>query len=260
MVRVANVFTDDLKKTYRDLSLAVDGLSFGRPVAHVYNPLNYARNPAEQYLDKAGASHKEALFLGMNPGPWGMAQTGIPFGTVKLVRDWLEIEGPVGKPPDEHPKRPVLGFDETREEVSGTRFWGWARGHFGTADRFFDRFFVANYCPLVFMEQSARNRTPDKLPAAEKSELFRLCDVALREVVLTLKPTLIIGIGKFAEDRAISALAGLDVRIGRILHPSPASPMANRGWSQQAEKQLVQLGVHLPDGHLADSVINPGVD
>jgi single-strand selective monofunctional uracil DNA glycosylase len=236
---------DELKRIYRDLSLAIDGLVFNPPTTHVYNPLDYARNPAEQYLTKAGRNHKEVVFLGMNPGPWGMAQTGVPFGTVNMVRGWLKIEGPVGKPANEHPKRPVLGFDVQREEVSGSRFWGWACDRFGTADRFFQRFFVANYCPLVFMEQSGRNRTPDKLPQAEKIELFRLCDDALRQVVQTLSPKRVIGIGKFAEDRALSALAELDVRVGRVLHPSPASPIANRGGSEQAERQLAQLGVHL---------------
>jgi single-strand selective monofunctional uracil DNA glycosylase len=130
-----------------------------------------------------------------------------------------------------------------REEVSGTRFWGWARDNFGAPEHFFDRFFVANYCPLVFMEPSGRNRTPDKLPAAEKKELFRLCDNALRQLVQSLQPERIIGVGKFAEDRARAALQGMDIPIGRVLHPSPASPVANRGWAEQAEKQLEQLGV-----------------
>ena len=236
---------DKLKIIYQDLRMAVNGLQFGPPTTHVYNPLEYARNPAEQYLEKAGNSHKEVLFLGMNPGPWGMAQTGVPFGTVNMVRDWLQIEGPVGKPANENPKRPVLGFGVKREEVSGTRFWGWARDRFGTPEQFFSRFFVANYCPLVFMEQSGRNRTPDKLAAAERRELFRLCDDALKQVVYALQPERVIGIGKFAEDRAISALANTGVHIGRILHPSPASPIANRGWAPQAEKQLRELGVRL---------------
>lgn len=122
----------------------------------MYNPLEYAREPAEKYLELAGGSRREALFLGMNPGPWGMAQTGVPFGTVDLVRNWLGIEGRVDKPNPEHPRRPVLGFDVTREEISGQRFWGWARECFGTPDRFFERFFVANYCPLVFMEKSGK--------------------------------------------------------------------------------------------------------
>ena len=51
------------------------------------------------------------------------------------------------------------------------------------------------------------------------------------------------GVGAFAEQRAAQALAGIDVRIGRVLHPSPASPAANRGWSEAATRQLVELGV-----------------
>jgi len=237
------LLAEDLKIIYQDLSRAVDDLRFSEPTTHVYNPLNYARHPVEQYLDKAGMNTKEVLFLGMNPGPWGMAQTGVPFGTVSLVRDWLGIEGPVGAPPDEHPKRPVLGFNTAREEISGSRFWGWARDRFSTPTRFFERFFVANYCPLVFMEQSGRNRTPDKLPATEKRELFQLCDQALLRVVHVLEPDWVIGIGKFAEYRAIATLSDVNVRIGRILHPSPASPIANRGWAQQADNQLMDLGV-----------------
>lgn len=236
---------EQLKRVYRDLARAIDGLAFGPPVAHVYNPLEYARQTAEQYLDMSGGKRKEVLFLGMNPGPWGMAQTGVPFGTVKLVREWLGIEGPVGRPDHEHPRRPILGFALEREEVSGTRLWGWARDRFGMPERFFERFFVANYCPLVFMEPSGRNRTPDKLPAAEKAELFGHCDRALRRVVDILAPQRVVGIGKFAEDRARAALAGLDVRFGRILHPSPASPAANRGWSRQAEQQLTNLGINI---------------
>jgi single-strand selective monofunctional uracil DNA glycosylase len=237
------LIADELKSIYRDLSCAVDGLAFGPPTSHVYNPLDYARDPAEQFLDLVGASRKEVLLLGMNPGPWGMAQTGVPFGTASLVQDWLGIDGPVGKPPHEHPKRPIQGFAVQREEVSGSRLWGWARDRFVTPERFFERFFVANYCPLVFMEASGRNRTPDKLPAAEKEELFRHCDRALREVVGTLSIRLVVGVGKFAEDRARAALPDLDLRIGRVLHPSPASPAANRGWRQQAERQLATLGI-----------------
>jgi single-strand selective monofunctional uracil DNA glycosylase len=236
---------EQLKTIYRDLSRAVNGLTFGAPTAYVYNPLDYASNPAEQYLEQCGSNRKEVLFLGMNPGPWGMAQTGVPFGTVGLVRDWLGIEGPVGKPHEEHPRRPIEGFAVGREEVSGSRLWGWARERFGAPEPFFERFFVANYCPLVFMEASGRNRTPDKLPASEKDELFRHCDEALRAVVKALTPGRVVGIGKFAEDRARSALAGLELDFGRILHPSPASPAANRGWARQAEKQLLELGICL---------------
>jgi len=117
------LLTNELKGIYRELSASLEGLLFGPPTAVVYNPLDYARDPAEQYLQRAGAGQKEVVFLGMNPGPWGMAQTGVPFGTVSFVRDWMGIEGRVGKPADEHPKRPIEGFGIQREEISGSRFW-----------------------------------------------------------------------------------------------------------------------------------------
>lgn len=235
--------TAKLKEICAALSAEVSRLSFGAPVTHVYNPLDYARAPVGRYLELAGSAPKRAVFLGMNPGPYGMAQTGVPFGTVGMVRDWIGIDENVSKPANEHPKRPVLGFDCAREEVSGSRFWGWARERFGTAEAFFDRFFVANYCPLVFMEESGRNRTPDKLPVAERAGLFRHCDRAFQETVEALEPEIVIGVGKFAEDRAKALLAGSGVRTGRVLHPSPASPVANRGWAPQAEAQLAALGV-----------------
>ena len=182
----------------------------------------------------------------MNPGPWGMVQTGVPFGEIEHVRDWLGLEAPVARPAAEHPKRPIEGFSCSRREVSGRRLWGWARERFGTPERFFARFFVWNYCPLVFMEESGRNRTPDKLPVAERDPLFAACDRALAEAVEVLGVRRIVGIGKFAEGRAREALAGRDVEIGSILHPSPASPAANRGWAEQAEAGLAALGVELP--------------
>jgi single-strand selective monofunctional uracil DNA glycosylase len=229
----------------RALSERVGTLRFAEPVSCVYNPLDYARAPHELYLRRYGGGAKEVLLLGMNPGPFGMAQTGVPFGDVSMVRDWLRLDAPVGKPRDEHPKRPVLGFECRRTEVSGTRLWGWARDRFGTPERFFARFFVANYCPLAFMEASGANRTPDKLAAAEQQAVMAACDEALRDVVRVLTPRLVIGVGGFAERRARAALAGEPVAIGTILHPSPASPLANRGWAPTVERQLAELGVTL---------------
>ena len=232
-----------LKRIYRELSVELEALRFGQPTTHVYNPLVYANEPAEHYLERVSQGCLRAVFLGMNPGPWGMVQTGVPFGTVSIVRDWLGIKGAVGKPEPEHPRRPVEGFACAREEVSGARFWGWARDRFETPGAFFDRFFVANYCPLVFMESSGRNRTPDKLPVSEREALFRCCDRVLGRVIETVSPGMVVGVGAFAEGRARAVLEGSGVRVGRVLHPSPASPAANRGWREQAEKQLVKLGV-----------------
>jgi len=181
----------------------------------------------------------------MNPGPFGMAQTGVPFGEVAMVRDWLRIEAPVGKPEREHPERAVLGFACPRREVSGQRLWGWAKQRFGTPRRFFARFWVHNYCPLAFLAASGRNITPDKLPAGERRPLLAACDGALRRVVEQLRPQWVIGVGRWAEQRAQAALSEAPVRLGRIPHPSPASPLANRGWSAAAEAAFAALGVSL---------------
>ncbi|NXT22122.1 SMUG1 glycosylase, partial [Syrrhaptes paradoxus] len=91
---------------------------FGAPVAHVYRPLDYAWEPHCDYVRRYCRGPKSVLFLGMNPGPFGMAQTGVPFGESWHVREWLRVVGGVQKPPSEHPKRPVLGLSCQRSEVS----------------------------------------------------------------------------------------------------------------------------------------------
>lgn len=224
------------------LSEAVDRLHFSPPVSHVYNPLSYAWTPHELYLRRFGASRKKVVFLGMNPGPFGMVQCGVPFGEIAAVRDWMGIEAPVGKPASENPKRPIEGFACPRSEVSGRRLWGLFAQRFGTPDAFFAEHFVANYCPLAFFDLG-RNVTPDKLPASETIPLYAACDAHLREVVSAVQPDWVIGVGGFAEARAIEAIGRDKVRFGRVLHPSPASPAANRGWAEAATKQLVAQGV-----------------
>lgn len=235
-----------LVETSRALSREVDALSFGAPTTHVYDPLDYARGPAELYLERYGRGPKEALFVGMNPGPFGMAQTGVPFGDVAMVRDFLGIEAAVDKPRDEHPKRPVEGFACTRSEVSGTRLWGFVRARFASPEAFFARFFVWNYCPLVFMEASGANRTPDKLPKHEQAPLLAACDRALVDVVRALEVRVVVGVGAWATARARAALGEGGPTIGTVLHPSPASPRANRGWAEEATKDLRALGLAIP--------------
>ena len=219
-----------------DLRREVDTLSFAAPVTHVYNPLRYAWAPHRQYLERFGRGTKQAIFVGMNPGPWGMAQTGVPFGEIAMVRDWMGIAGKVSAPANEHPKRPVTGFACTRSEVSGKRVWSWAHRRFRTPEAFFERFFVWNYCPLSFMEESGRNRTPDKLDRGERASLFAVCDRALARVVRLLAPTQVVGIGRFAQMRCQQAVP--DAHVVVAPHPSPASPVANRGWEQVFEAAL----------------------
>ncbi len=225
------------------LARRLEGLRFSAPVAHVYNPLLYARAPILQYFHRYAASPKEVLFLGMNPGPFGMVQTGIPFGEVHAVGEYLRIDAPVLTPASMHPKRPVFGLACPRSEVSGRRLWGWVQGRYPEAGQFFLRHFVANYCPLAFMEPGGRNITPDKMNAGEAATLFKICDGALRELVLQLEVRRIIGVGQFAAKRAGLALGDLGVRIDSIPHPSPANPAANRGWDAAVDAALAKIGL-----------------
>lgn len=237
--------TEELITIHAELARQAGELSFEPPVAYVYNPLDYAWTPFARYLERYGKGEREIVLLGMNPGPWGMAQTGVPFGEVELVRDWLGIEEEVTGPARTHPKRPVQGFSCPRSEVSGRRLWGWARARFGSPENFFARFFVANYCPLSFLEESGRNRTPDKLPKAEREALFAVCDRALYRTVKTMKPRFVVGIGRFTAGRAAEVLHDLEVVTGGVTHPSPANPRANRGWAGIVEEELGALGIEL---------------
>jgi len=225
------------------LSARVGRLRFAPPVTHVYNPLDYAWRAHELYLRRYGNSTKRVIFLGMNPGPFGMAQTGIPFGQIAAVRDWLGIETKIDKPRKENPKRPVLGFDCHRSEISGERLWGLFQQRFGVADNFFRDHIVMNYCPLAFVEAGGRNRTPDKLPPREREKLFAACDEHLREIVRILEPEWLVGVGDFAMKRAKSILAQGQPHLGQILHPSPACPASNKNWAGKVTRQLYALGV-----------------
>lgn len=220
-------------------------LRFAPPTACVYAPLDYAWTPHRLYLERYGAGPREVLFVGMNPGPFGMVQTGVPFGDVAMVRDWLGIEAAVGRPAHAHPKRPVRGFDIGRGEVSGARFWGWARARFGTPERFFRRAFVWNYCPLCFVGPTGRNVTPDALPRPERDPLFAACDDALASAVAHFRCTLVVGIGRFAAGRAAPVAAAAGARCGAAPHPSPASPAANRGWPGIFDTALADLGFRI---------------
>jgi single-strand selective monofunctional uracil DNA glycosylase len=235
--------SDSLITAAQRLSDLIENLTFAAPVSCVYNPLKYAWRAHEIYMRRYGNGPKRVLFLGMNPGPFGMAQTGVPFGQVAAVRDWLGIQAKIDKPPNEHPKRRVSGFDCQRSEISGERLWGLFAKRFGTAAKFFEEHFVANYCPLAFVEESGRNRTPDELPPREREVLFTRCDDHLRDIIRILQPEWLIGVGDFAAKRAREVFPDSPLRIGQILHPSPACPASNNYWAGTATGQLRKLGV-----------------
>jgi single-strand selective monofunctional uracil DNA glycosylase len=233
-----------LVEAARELSAALKKFKFAEPVTHVYDPLNYARAAHESYLARFGGGAKKVVFLGMNPGPFGMAQTGVPFGEIAAVRDWMGICEPVHKPAREHPKRPIMGFECPQSEVSGRRLWGLFAQRFGSANQFFEYHFVANFCPLVFMSESGANLTPDKINAREIQPVLQACDRHLQRVVEILQPEWLVGVGGFAEGRAkILQPRFPQLKIGRILHPSPASPAANKDWAGNVTRTLEQLGI-----------------
>jgi len=248
---VAEGSAGELIRAARVLATAVDHCTFSAPVTHVLNPLDYAWAPYAAYLGRFATGPRRVVFLGMNPGPFGMVQVGVPFGEVAAVRDWMGITAPVAQPRKPNPHRPVEGFACGRSEVSGRRLWALFRERFGTAEAFFADHLVLNYCPLAFFDRG-RNVTPDKLPAHEAGPLFEACDAHLRAAVEALATEWLIGIGKFAAARAERALASSAARprIASILHPSPASPVANRGWAQAALRELVALGIWQDDARL----------
>ena len=227
----------------RQLAKDVDVLRFAAPVTHVYNPLDYAWWAHKQYLEMMNPNGAEVLFLGMNPGPWGMAQTGVPFGHVPTVRNWLGIDARINQPVDMHPKRPIEGLNCARAEVSGERLWGLFRERFSTPKKFFKRHFVANYCPLVFMEESGRNRTPDKLLKAESAVLQAICDAHLSKLLDAVAPRIAVGVGAYAEQSFQRVIGDRPIKVIRILHPSPASPAANKNWAATVANQLIAARV-----------------
>jgi single-strand selective monofunctional uracil DNA glycosylase len=213
---------------------------------YIYNPLQYAWNMHEAYIRKYLAHPVNTLMLGMNPGPFGMAQNGIPFGEVGAVREFLKLDEPIKKPAIEHPSRPVLGLSVQRSEVSGKRLWALMAEHYENADAFSQEIAITNYCPLAFMEQTkhAKNITPDKLPKGERMALEAICDRYLLDLILLLKPTYLIGVGTYALKKLQQVVSGDDRYIlGSIIHPSPANPQANRNWQEKTQQQLVALGV-----------------
>ncbi len=226
---------DDLRNDLR-------GLKFPDPVAYTYNPLEYAWDRHCDYLKNFGSGTKKVLFLGMNPGPYGMAQTGVPFGEISHVRDWMGISGSVEKPDPEHPKRPITGFNCERSEVSGRRLWGLFSELFDSADAFFENHFVANFCPLVWMKDTGANLTPDKLPNNCMEPVEKSCRESLARIIEILQPEKLIGVGAFAE-KQLASVKKDHQQLGKILHPSPASPAANRDFFGTATQQLIALNI-----------------
>lgn len=207
----------------------------------VYNPLKYAGDMHLQFIERYAIKNTKVLFLGMNPGPFGMTQNGIPFGEGSFVRDYFKFDGIIKQPKKQLPSRPIQGLACPRSEVSGLRFWSLMQEHYGSADKLVGEIYVSNYCPLVFLEKTnrAKNITPDKLPKENRDIITELCDTYLWDAVDIIQPEYLVGIGKYAEKK----LKNDKYPYSSILHPSPASPLANKGWGERATAQLKVLKI-----------------
>ena len=233
MIEASSKLRDDVEK-FAD-SLVKEG-----SVDAVYNPLAYAWEPHRAYLELASGGGAKTLLLGMNPGPHGMGQMGIPFAATSVVRDLLKITDlEVGQPRKPHPKRPISGLDWPKEEVSGTRLWGLLANEYGSAESIFESVFLLNHCPLMlFSGEKATNITPDKITGPTTKALLERCDEHLREVVDIMQIERVIGVGRYSEKRALNALSGIDISVTTCWHPSPASPLANRNKGEDWKKNV----------------------
>lgn len=226
----------DVVRAAERLRDATRRLRFGGKVAFTYRPLEYAWDVHRAFAARYGAGRKRVVFLGMNPGPWGMAQTGVPFGSAARVRGWMGLSGEVRAPPRTHPKRPVLGLACLRNDPSGERFYSWAEARWARADAFFAEAYVVNHCPLLFLDEGGRNLTPAQLPKAATRALVEAGDAHLAAVLEAQRPGRIVAVGTWAEAQA-RRVAG-EVPVTGVLHPSPASPRTNAGWGAHADAAL----------------------
>ena len=248
MTMTKKIITKKILELYSSLSSQVDKLEFSEPVVNVYNTLDYAWNGFESYVDKFLNESAKNIFLGMNPGPWGMTQTGVPFGEVNHVKYWLKLENiKINKPEKEHKSYPVEGLECERSEISGKKLWSLFRTRYVEPEKFFAENFVLNYCPLLFITQGAKggkNLTPDKLKASERKLLFQICNDTLKNVIEILNPDFLIGIGNFAALRLSEIIKNdSEAKIVKILHPSPASPLSAKNWDLKVTEHLISSGV-----------------
>lgn len=165
----------------------------------------------------------------------------VPFGEIESVRNWLHITGPVGKPPKELHSRRVEGFNCSRSEISGARFWGLFKKLCGKPENFFRSSFVYNYLPQQWMRSNGANVTPGEFSALDMTALFDICDPIFIKVLEIYEVEIIIAIGKFCEKRAQKALKKYlpesKIQILYLPHPSPRA-VNNTNWEEKALESL----------------------
>lgn len=272
----------DLLQKTRDLAAVLDTFRHPAGVSHVYNPLSYMATAHEAWLsryvqygecDEVAVTPSPYLILGMNPGPWGMVQTGVPFGDVpnagKLigVRDGstpFTAQIPCGvslpaifKPQLDgiqlHPKRPVQGFACTRVEASGDRLWGGLATVWGLLDAVLDDCFAMNYCPLAYFSgEAGENVTPEAFikagpyrDEAYAQELDDVCGAYLRTVMRAMDTKVVLAIGRYAERKAkiAASMVANKPAVVYLTHPSPLATRNAEQWAEMARTTMQAAGV-----------------
>ncbi len=197
-----------------------------KQVDWIYNPLDYAWTPHEEWIRRFSGNGATTLLVGMNPGH-GMGNTGVPFGCPEQVRDFLGITDLEVKQPDPvHPKRTVYGLNCPKPEVSGRRIWSFLSQHYSTPEKVSEDIYIVNHCPLWMFNDAGQNITPDKLTGKAANKLKLICDEHLLTVVAEMQIERVIGVGRYAQKQASKLFD--EIEVDWVPHPSPASPFANR--------------------------------
>jgi single-strand selective monofunctional uracil DNA glycosylase len=227
----------------------------------IWNPGLYAASWHALFRKEYPASAGCILVFGLNPGPYGMAQTGIPFTDLKRLREHLprlakglerrgcSLAG-VGLAP-----RSLRPYLSRTFESSAVRVYRFLSRGWGSAEDGWRSVVVANPCSLLFMDAAGENRTPADLVGAVSRRTGSLvaarrlrerCNalrrLAAREAVRVLSPRGVVLLGKDAQramQTGIAPLLGPDSILGWE-HPARAVPdrwamglleeIKRRGW------------------------------
>ncbi|KAH8374826.1 hypothetical protein KR200_006973 [Drosophila serrata] len=230
--------------TENKLNETLDELDPPSGIQCMYNPIVYASQLHCDYLRRYLNGAKKLVFIGMNPGPNGMAQTGIPFGNVRTVKVLMQLSGSVEKPPNEHPKRPVVGLDCRIEEPSGVRLWELFLRLAGNMETFAQQCFVHNFCPLAFFDEAGKNLTPGELKGTYKQQLRDRCLDTLEEQLHLLQPQVVVAVGEYVHTalKRSKFCKSDSVIVLRLPHPSPRS-VNNNNWPEKAQAFLEDNGL-----------------
>lgn len=209
----------------------------------IYNPLEYCLDPFIQYLEKGGEK-RDIVFLGMNPGPFGMMQNGIPFGASNFVNNYLNIEKDFDKQKieKEHPKYKIIGKNIERQEISGTKLWGLIQSFYPDSNTFLENQIVLNYLQLAILDkEKGKNITPDKLNKDVRTKIENICDNQLREILDILESKVLIGVGKYSYDSLLRVKK--NEKVIKINHPSPLNARYFKTWTEDTKKLLIDENI-----------------